>query len=52
MNTVRRLAGEIINNAITHHQSQNIIKDPHWYDVQVSDTTMMTMPPSARTIAS
>ena len=25
------------------------IKDPHRYDVQVSDTTMMTTAPSART---
>ena len=26
----------------------NTIKDPHWYAVQVSDTTMITRAPSAR----
>ena len=31
-------------------QSHNTIKDPQWYAVQGSDTTMMTDAPSARTI--
>ena len=31
---------------------QNTIKDPHWYVVQGSDTTMMSRAPSARTIKS
>ena len=31
-------------------QSHNTIKDPQWYAVQGSDTTMMTNAPSARTI--
>ena len=24
-----------------HYQTDNAIKVPHWYEVQVSDTTMM-----------
>ena len=31
-------------------KQQNAIKDPHWYDVQVSDTTMLIKEPSAGTI--
>ena len=31
-------------------QSQNTIKDPQWYVVQVSDTTMLSIEPSAGTI--
>ena len=29
-------------NFLTASQ-QNVIKDPHWYAVQVSDTTMLTI---------